>query len=166
MRAFLGLVAVLWGLVAHAGVIQGRVVAVQDGDTITVLDAENRQHRIRLSGIDAPEKGQPFGQRSKQSLSSLVFGQEVTVDTSKVDRYGREIGRVVVHGVDANLEQLKLGMAWHYKAYAKEQPLPERSTYADAEEQATQGRVGLWSDDAPTPPWEYRRTTRHLQGVY
>lgn len=166
MRACIALLAVLWGLVAHSETIQGRVVAVLDGDTLTVLDSGNHQHHIRLIGIDAPEKSQPFGRRSKESLSSLVAGRDVSVEVTKVERWGRWLGKVLVNGTDVNLEQVRLGMAWHYKAYAREQPLPERSVYADAEVQATQGRVGLWSDSAPTPPWEYRRTTRHLQDSY
>lgn len=96
---------------AHAEVIVGRVVGVADGDTVTVLDANKQQHKIRLAGIDAPEKRQPFGQRSKESLSALVFARQVTVETDKKDRYGREVGKVRVDGVDANLERLKRGFA-------------------------------------------------------
>ena len=106
---------------SQAATITGKVVAVADGDTITVLDANKVQHKIRLGGIDAPEKAQPYGQTSKQSLSDLVYGKTVMVDTDKTDRYGREVGKVLVDGVDANLEQLKRGMAWHYKAYQREQ---------------------------------------------
>ena len=83
------------------------VVSVADGDTITVLDTSQTQHKIRLGGIDAPEKAQPYGKQSKQSLSDMVFGKTVTVDTGKTDRYGREVGKILVDGMDANLEQLK-----------------------------------------------------------
>jgi endonuclease YncB( thermonuclease family) len=82
----------------------------------------SRGDSIRLSGIDAPEKAQPFGQRSKESLSSLVFDKAVTVEWSKRDKYGRIVGKVLIDGTDANLEQIKAGMAWFYRRYAKELP--------------------------------------------
>lgn len=138
--------------------IQGAVIGIADGDTITVLDSAHAQHKIRLSGIDAPEKAQPFGQRSKQSLSSLVFQQRVTVEWSKQDRYGRIVGKVITpNGTDANLEQIKRGLAWHYKQYEREQPPADRVVYGQAEEEARGSRVGLWSDAQPVPPWEYRK---------
>jgi endonuclease YncB( thermonuclease family) len=141
---------------ADADALTGKVVGVADGDTITVLDDTNTQHKIRLSGIDAPEKKQPFGQRSKQSLSDLVFSKTVTVETGKTDRYGREVGKVLVDGLDANLEQVKRGMAWHYKAYEREQSAIDRKVYAEAENEAKAARRGLWADADPVPPWEFR----------
>ncbi len=101
-------------------------MGVADGDTITVLDTDKVQHKIRLAGIDAPEKKQPFGNRSKESLSDLVFSKTVTVDTGKTDRYGREVGKVLIDGIDANLVQVQRGFAWHYKAYEREQPAVDR----------------------------------------
>ena len=98
-----------------------RVVGVSDGDTITVLDSYNQQHRIRLYGIDAPEKKQPFGSRAKQNLSSLAFGRGATVEWSKTDRYGRIVGKVTVSGEDVGLRQLQAGLAWWYRQYAREQ---------------------------------------------
>ncbi len=92
---------------ANAETITGLVVGVADGDTITVLDADKVQHKIRLSGIDAPEKKQPFGNRSKESLSDLAFDKTVNVETSKRDRYGRQIGKVLVNGRDVNLVQVE-----------------------------------------------------------
>ena len=89
------------------------------------------QHPCPVSG--APEKKQPFGDRSKQSLSDLVFDKSVTVETNKRDKYQREVGKVLVDGLDANLEQVKRGMAWHYKAYEREQPETDRKVYANAE---------------------------------
>ena len=112
---------------SQAATITGMVVRVADGNTVTVLDADEVQHKIRLDGIDASEKAQPYGQQSKQSLSDMVFGKTVTVDTGKTDRYGREVGKVLVDGVDANLEQLKRGLAWHYKTYEREQSPEDRS---------------------------------------
>lgn len=141
----------------HAETIEGLVVRVADGDTITVLDADKVLHKIRLAGIDAPERTQPFGQRSKNSLSDLVFSKSVTIDTNKRDRYGREVGKVIVDGLDANLEQVKRGMAWHYKAYEREQSRSDQITYSTAEVVARRDRQGLWSDLSPEPPWYFRR---------
>jgi endonuclease YncB( thermonuclease family) len=150
------LVAALHASIASAETITGRVVGVADGDTITVLDSSKTQHKIRLTGIDAPEKKQAFGQRSKESLSDLVFSREVAVETTKVDRYGRELGKVLVDGVDANLEQIRRGLAWHYKSYQRDQSPADRAAYAQAEEQAREARKGLWADSQPVPPWEFR----------
>lgn len=140
----------------NAATIEGRVVSVADGDTVTILDDTNTQHKIRLSGIDAPEKKQPFGQRSKQSLSDLVFAKGVTVETNKRDKYKRNVGKVLVDGVDANLVQVQRGFAWHYKAYEREQSATDRRVYADAENEARVARRGLWADVEPMPPWEFR----------
>lgn len=140
-----------------AATLEGRVVGVADGDTLTVLDKGRRQHKIRLAGIDAPEKRQDFGQRSKQSLSELAYRQDVLVDISKQDRYGRSVGKVLRGGVDVNLEQVRRGLAWHYKEYQKEQSPVDRRAYADAENEARGLRRGLWTLSAPVPPWEYRR---------
>ena len=136
--------------------IVGRVVAVADGDTITVLDALKHQHKIRLSGIDAPEGGQAFGQRSKQALSDCAFGKQATVDGDKVDRYGRTIGKVMVGSIDCNLRQVALGMAWHFKKYANERPVDETKQYAAAEKTARAEKHGLWTDPHAMAPWEWR----------
>ena len=145
---------------ASAETIAGRVVGIADGDTVTVLDAEKAQHKIRLSGIDAPEKAQAFGNRSKESLSDLAFDKTVTVETGKRDRYGREVGKVLVNGRDVNLIQVERGMAWHYKAYEREQPPNDRKLYDAAEIEARAARRGLWRDPEPTPPWDYRKAKR------
>lgn len=146
----------LAALTGNGATIEGKVVGVADGDTITVLDSTNTQHKIRLSGIDAPEKGQPFGNRSKQSLSDLVFAKTVAVDTDKRDKYKRNVGKVMVDGFDANLEQIRRGMAWHYKAYEREQSALDRRAYSDAEIEAKAARRGLWVDSEPVPPWDFR----------
>ena len=122
-----------------------------------MLDDAKRQHKIRLSGIDAPEKNQAFGQRSKESLSDLVFAKTVDVETDKVDRYGRRVGKIWVNGIDANLEQIKRGMAWHYKQYAREQSKEDQREYAEAEDEAREAKRGLWKDVEPVAPWEFRR---------
>lgn len=95
--------------------ISGKVVKIADGDTITILDEQNVQHKIRLQGIDAPEHKQDFGEVSRQHLASLVFGKYVKVEYGKADQYGRLVGKVWVDGNDECLEQLKAGLAWHYK---------------------------------------------------
>lgn len=111
---------------ALADLYTGRVVAISDGDTLTVLDAEKVQHKVRLSGIDAPEKRQPFGNVSRQHLADLLFGRDVAVEYHKVDRYGRQLGKVLVADVDANLAQVSAGLAWHYMHYEREQPFEDR----------------------------------------
>jgi endonuclease YncB( thermonuclease family) len=139
-----------------AKTVEGKVVGVHDGDTITILDSENVQHKIRLNGIDAPELKQDFGNRSKQNLSDLVFGKNVKVKIDKKDRYGREVGVVLVDGKDANLEQVRAGFAWHYKKYASEQTEFDQKKYSEAETTARNSRRGLWFDANPTAPWDYR----------
>jgi endonuclease YncB( thermonuclease family) len=157
-------------LSAHADTLSGRVVGITDGDTITVLDASNQQHKIRLSGIDAPEKankkvpldvgGQPFAEQSKQHLSSLIFNKQVSVEWNKKDRYGRTIGKVIINGVDANLEQIKAGMAWWYEKYRKEQSEKDQKVYSVQEAEARQKHLGLWMESNPEPPWEWRKRFR------
>lgn len=150
-----------------ADVLTGRVVAVSDGDTITVLDAAKVQYKIRVSGIDAPEKRQAFGQVSKENLSRLVFNKEVDVEWSKHDRYKRIVGKVLVvspncqgecaRNFDAGLSQINAGLAWWYRKYANEQPLEDLPKYERAELGAQSRHQGLWSDKAPIAPWDWRK---------
>lgn len=151
-----------------ADTIEGRVVGVSDGDTITVLDGSKTQHKIRLAGIDAPESRQAFGQASKKHLSDLVFGKDVRVEWKKHDRYGRIVGKVMVQPIgcptclytqDAGLAQLEAGLAWWYREYRKEQTLEDQGYYEYAEFDAKAQRRGLWADPAPVPPWEWRKQT-------
>lgn len=151
------LAAILLATSLEAATLTGTVVAVADDDTITVLDSAKNQHKIRLIGIDAPEKAQAFGQRSKQSLSDMVFKRQVTIDYQKSDRYGRTLGKVLVGGNDANLEQIKAGMAWWYRTYKRDQTEADRKLYEAAENAAKAGKVGLWADKKPVPPWEFRK---------
>ena len=141
----------------HAAEYQGRVVGVADGDTINVLDSSKTQHKVRLNGIDAPEKGQPFTNRSRISLAMMVYQREVTIVTHKVDRYGREIGKVLHDGQDVCLEQVKRGLAWHYKAHEREQSESDRNAYSAAEDAARAAKAGLWADKEPIAPWEWRK---------
>ncbi|MEO8156854.1 MAG: thermonuclease family protein [Betaproteobacteria bacterium] len=158
----ISLAALLLALAVHAtaATLAGRVVGVSDGDTVTVLTAQNRQYKVRLSGIDAPEKKQAFGTFSRQSLARQVFGQAVTVQWSKTDRYGRIVGRLDVDGVDANLEQVREGSAWVYTQYLRELPAEDRRLYREAEREAQFERRGLWRDDDPEPPWQWRKDKR------
>ena len=141
---------------ANAETITGLVVGVSDGDTITVLDDNKVQHKIRLAGIDAPEKKQAFGNRSKESLSALAFDKTVNVETDKQDRYGRQVGKVLVNGQDVNLVQVERGMAWFYRQYQREQSPNDRRLYEAAEDAARADKRGLWRDADPMPPWEFR----------
>ena len=147
-------------LAASADSLTGKVVKVADGDSITVLDNTNTQHRIRLQGIDAPERKQAFGNASRKHLASLVAGKEVTVKWAKRDRYGRIVGTVIVDGHDMNLAQVKTGMAWFYRYYQKELSAENRKLYAQAEDEARANKKGLWQDKNPMPPWEWRRLYR------
>lgn len=141
---------------AVADTTSGWVVGVSDGDTITVLGADNNRLKVRLAGIDAPEKKQAFGQRSKEHLSSLVYGREVMLDCGKLDRYGREVCVVLLGERDVNLEQVRAGLAWWYRQYSREQSPMRRAAYERAERDAQESRVGLWKDVSPIPPWEWR----------
>jgi endonuclease YncB( thermonuclease family) len=144
----------------HAETLTGRVVGIADGDTLTLLDDSKTQHKIRLAGIDSPEKSQPFGQHCKKSLSDLAYDRVATVETAKLDRYGRAIGKVWVDNRDVNLEQIHRGCGWHYKKYQNEQSLDDRLSYNNAEESARANRVGLWVEKEPTPPWDWRKASR------
>lgn len=160
MRAILLLAFALLASSVQARLVSGRVVRVADGDTITVLDASKVQHKIRLAGIDAPEKAQAYGQRSRESLDELVAGRTVIVETTKKDRYGRFVGKVLVNGRDINIEQIRRGMAWFYRHYEKELTDSDWQSYDRAEVEAKDYRRGLWADRSPTPPWEFRQTKR------
>ena len=133
---------------------RARVVAVHDGDTLTVL-IEHRQVKVRLTDIDAPELRQPFGSKSKWSLSELCFGKTATLDVRGHDRYRRTLAQVTCSGTDANAEQVRRGLAWTYARYTKaDSPLFAIQHVARAEHR------GLWSESAPMAPWEWRRAAR------
>lgn len=128
-----------------------RVVGVHDGDTITCLDENNQQQKIRMAEIDAPEIGQDYGKVSRDAMAGMVFGKTVEVVDDGKDRYGRWIGHVYVNGTDVNREMVATGNAWHYAAYSKDQSL------ADLQRQAQAQKLGLWAQPKPTPPWEFRK---------
>jgi len=127
-----------------------RVVRIIDGDTVAVLWPDKRQETIRLAGIDAPERGQAFGNRAREALGELAMGKPVAVDVEGHDRYGRTIARLRVGGVDVCRELVARGLAWHYKRYSSDPEL------AEAEQAARAAGRGLWAERAPEPPWDYR----------
>lgn len=145
---------------ATADFLNGVVVRVTDGDTITVLDNSRTQHKVRLAGIDAPESHQAFGQRSRQYLASMVFHKQVGVEWAKHDRYGRTIGKVPVDGKDVNVRLVQAGLAWHYKAYVREQSPSDAILYAEAENRARKRHDGLWAEAHAVPLWEWRKSTK------
>ncbi len=148
----------VWLVLACSGVlsaknqpdIEGRIVGITDGDTVTLLTADKTQIKIRLEGIDAPEKKQPFGQKAKEELSTLIFGKDVVIHWKSKDRYQRVIGRINCAGLDVNLEMVKRGMAWRYDKYSKEK------AFIDAQAEAKAAGRGLWTDKEPIAPWEWR----------
>ncbi len=151
---------------AQAATINGKAINVADGDTITILDTDNNQHRIRINGIDAPEKVQPFGDRSRQNMARMVAGKEVTTDCHKIDRYKRQICKVWVQPVDCpkcgktldvGHAQIVAGMAWWYREYAREQSAEDRGGYESDEQEARLRKRGLWADKEPLAPWEWRK---------
>jgi endonuclease YncB( thermonuclease family) len=133
-----------------------RVVGITDGDTLTVVDEQKRQHTIRLAEIDAPERGQPWGDRAKQALSAFVFGKTISVQQTDTDRYGRVVGRLFSDGRDVNRAMVAVGAAWAFRRYLTDTSLIE------VEARAKRERIGLWSmPEAQTvAPWDWRRGVR------
>lgn len=140
---------------ATAEVVVGKVVGITDGHSLTVLDAAKRRHRIRLADIDSPAEAQAFGERSKQSLTQLCAGKVAEVEVKGKDQSGLTFGRVRCTGVDANVEQVRRGLAWVYDGHA-----PKNSPLYAIQSQAQSGKHGLWVDKKPVPPWEWRAKAR------
>lgn len=159
------MVGCLLSNLAWADDLKGRVVGIADGDTLTILTSDHSQYKIRLAGIDAPEKKQDYGQDSKQALSDCAYDKMATIDGNKKDRYGRVVGKVIVDGIDCNLRQIKLGLAWHYKKYESEQEVEDRSTYAQEEYLAQNALRGLWAIKDPVAPWEFRKKGKALNAT-
>ena len=133
-------------------ILTGKVVSIHDGDSITVLDAHKVQHKIRLHGIDAPERRQAFGKKSKQALGEKLHEKQARIEWSMLDQYDRKIGVVFVGDRNINREMVAEGWAWHFVKYSSAKELTE------AEERARVNRVGLWADAKPVAPWEFRRS--------
>lgn len=139
----------------HAEQFTGKVVGISDGDTVSVL-REGKATKVRLYGVDAPEKAQAFGTQARKFTGDLVFQQMVTVIIRDTDRYGRLVGEVILpDGRNLNQELVRAGMAWWYQQYA-----PKATTLAQLEAEARAAKRGLWADASPTPPWEWRRGKR------
>lgn len=134
--------------------LEGKVIAIADGDTLTILTTEKQQIKIRLAGIDTPERKQAFGTQAKQALSTKVFGKTVRVKDNGQDQYKRTLGDIYLGDRWINLEMVSEGFAWHYKAYSKDQKL------ALAEINARKVKAGLWNDASPIPPWEFRKSSK------
>ena len=128
-----------------------KVVGVSDGDTFTVINRDNLQLKIRVYGIDAPEKNQAYGNKSKQALSSLIFGKSIEIDVQTQEKWGRFVAKVYTpDGKDVALLMLQTGMAWHYTRFDK------TPSYAKAQEAAKKANKGLWADKSPVAPWDFR----------
>ena len=124
-------------------------MGVTDGDTVSVM-RDGRSVRVRLDGIDAPERGQDFGQRAKQFTSDMTFGKDAVIEVRDIDRYGRLVARVYVGGDDVSLALVQAGLAWHYTKYSRDPKL------AEAQATAKSVKLGLWSHSDPIPPWDFR----------
>lgn len=144
-------------------IIEGTVTKVSDGDTIHVVDALGTKVKVRLYGIDAPETakgrkpGQPFGEDAQASLAGMIYRQQVRLEVQAVDRYKRLVALVFLNGKDINLEMVKKGNAWAYKQYLNR---PHASEYIDAENEARRLKIGIWKDNNPQPPWEFRKLSK------
>jgi micrococcal nuclease len=149
-RLALGAWLVLGGLQASARPLSGTVVAVHDGDTISVRTSD-ATIRVRLYGIDCPEYRQPFSARARQFTAKMVFKRAVTVLGQGTDQYDRLLGRVFADGVEVNEALVRNGLAWHYEIRVSDRALAEAERYARA------ARVGIWSQPNPVPPWKWRR---------
>ena len=161
MLRYIFVTAILFTLLApSSGLCQnlsGKVISVADGDTITILTQGNKQVKIRLYGIDTPEKGQEFGSRAKKFTASLVADESVRVELITTDRYGKTVAMVFLNDLNVNKEIVRSGFAWVYRKYCTEQICNE---FYDDEEQARSAGLGLWHDAKPQPPWEWRNKDR------
>lgn len=157
------LVSLVFIFTQNQNTFEGKVVSVLDGDTIEVL-RDGRAIRIRLSGVDSPEKSQAYGTKAKMFTSDLLFGKTVRVIGKEKDRYGRLIADIYIdaantsgeYGAWFNKAIVMTGFAWHYKAYSKDQELEA------AEQSARRMKIGIWEDEAPIAPWDYRKNVKEL----
>jgi|GEM_PF-507071 len=143
--------------------IKGRVTYVYDGDTILVEDANRQKFKVRLKGIDAPEKSQAYGPQAARRLTELVLNRQVEVFWEETDRYGRVLGKLMIGQSDFCLEMIASGLAWHFTRYEQSQSASDRALYRQAEKESRDHHKGLWEDPNPTPPWEYRQQQRNEQ---
>lgn len=160
---------ILSGPVVHAETVSGRVTRVWDGDTVT-LSANGEDHRVRLAAIDAPERGQPYADEARRALSRLVLNRNARLETDRTDPYGRLVGRLWVQPescpscgqtLDAGMALLTVGLAWWNERYADEQTPEARGQYEFAQDEAKAKHAGLWQDEHPVPPWDWKRDRRN-----
>lgn len=142
--------AASWASFVAEETLEGKVIAIADGDTLTLLDKDKGQHKVRLEGIDAPESHQDFGTKAKQGLSDKVFGAWVKCRVVGQDKYGRTLGHIYVRDRWINQEMVEDGLAWHYVKYSSDKQL------AAAEKEARKAKCGLWKQDNPVAPWDFR----------
>lgn len=136
----------------------GKVIAIIDGDTYDILLAENKTTRIRMEGIDAPEKGMPFYRKAKDYLGTLCFQKNIRLEVKEKDNHGRTVAYSYLdNGTELSHEMVKAGLAWHFKKYSMDTVL------SNLEMQARESKIGIWSNDNPMPPWENRRL--HREGI-
>ena len=155
MRRILITILIMFPLLLSAQILKGRVVGITDGDTFTLLVNGNEQVKIRIDGIDAPEKKQDFGNRAREYLSGMIWGKELTVTVTKKDKWKRSIGKVSTPEIqDVGLEMIKAGFAWQYREYNND------ASYAEAERQARESKKGLWLDKNPIRPQDFRKNNR------
>lgn len=152
------MLGVMW-TAAEAETLPGRCVSVSDGDTMRIQLANRERVRIRLWGIDAPEKGQAFGEDARETLNDLIYRKDVRVEVEDTDQYGRKVGRVYVGDVYVNEHMVRQGMAWHYEYHA-----PDAGDLAAAQQAARLERAGLWQDDNAISPYEYRKANNTKDG--
>ncbi|WP_101690765.1 thermonuclease family protein [Dysgonomonas massiliensis] len=155
MTKYIILLLIVLSLPIQSKTLKGKIVRVSDGDTIVLLDSTNTQHRIRLDGIDCPEKGQPFGRKATDFLKELTTGKTIIVEWEKKDRYNRILGVVYADNINVNKELLKNGLAWHYKHFNNDQEL------ADLEQQAKDKKLNIWSEKNPIEPYRWRKGDRN-----
>ncbi len=161
LAALAGLLLVACGRPGQAPAETGPLLeSIADGDSFTVLLPGGVRAGVRIAGIDAPEKDQPWADASRAHLAELLARGNLRIDTLKTDPYGRQVARVRAAGDDVGLEQVRAGLAWHFVRYAADQDPDERARYAQAEREARAARRGLWSDPAPLPPWTHRQRQR------
>jgi endonuclease YncB( thermonuclease family) len=134
----------------------GKVISIADGDTFTML-VDQKNIRVRLHGIDCPEKSQDYEKVAKDHIASLIAGKMVEVRTKNIDRYRRQIGIVFIKGVNVNEALLKNGLAWHFKKYDK------NAAWAELENKAKSQKLNIWSIASPTSPWEWRKNKAALK---
>ena len=148
------------GALTASETFKAATIAVSDGDSFVVRGADGARLRVRLAGIDAPERSQPYSAVARRHLNDLLGGRELMLEPIKIDPFGRLVARVDVDGLDPALALLQAGLAWHFARYDRDLPPVLRVRYADAAAVARRERLGLWRVDDPEPPWEFRRRSR------